>query len=147
MKAFFSLLVAVCLFFSCSILKNDNSPKFEEPSVKLEGTEWILIGLNSKAVEIDVIKPIKIKISNDNSFKGFAGCNQFWGVCKLMQSQIAFSNINRTKMRCEKIDIENELTETLRNTHAYLINGNKLQLINKNAEIIAVFQSNNKSEK
>ena len=44
-------------------------------------------------------------------------------------------------MSCDKIDVEQNLLETLRNTKAYFINGSKLQLLNNNAEIIATFQA------
>ena len=140
MKNIFALTGFIFLM-SCSIFKKDGAATFEEPIVKLTGTNWFLISLNNHSIAIDAEKPVQFKINIDNSFKGFAGCNQFWGVYKIMQSQISFSNFNRTKTSCDKIEIENELIETMRSTKAYLINGNKLQLINKNAEIIAVFQS------
>ena len=142
MKSISAIVLLVLFFCSCGLLKKDNALKIEEPSVVLVGTNWFLTSLNNQAIEIDALQPIKIKINADNTFKGFAGCNQFWGICKTMQTQINFSNINRTKMSCAKIKIENELTDILRTAQGFLINGNKLQLINKNAEIIAVFQSN-----
>ncbi len=141
MKSVSTIVLLVGFFCSCGFLKKDNALKMEEPSVVLVGTNWFLTSLNNKAIEIDALQPIKIKINDDNTFKGFAGCNQFWGVYKTMQTQINFSNINRTKMSCAKIKIENELTDVLRTAQGYLINGNQLQLINKQGEVIAIFQA------
>ena len=138
MKKLFFLFFA---FASCGLFHQEQLPQIKEAEVQLTGTNWILISLEKTSTELIAEKPISLNLNADNTFKGFAGCNQYWGICKLMSSEIHFSNINRTKMSCDKIDVEQNLLETLRNTKAYFINGSKLQLLNNNAEIIATFQA------
>ena len=136
-----SLFFVLTVFFSCASLKPDHAIKVEDATVPLMGTQWFLISLNNQPIEIDALQPIKIKIAADNSFKGFGGCNQLWGICKLMNTQIKFTNINRTKMGCDKGETEKELLNVLRTAQGYFISKNKLQLINTSGEIIAIFQA------
>jgi heat shock protein HslJ len=127
-------------FIGCKTLLHRISNQSFDPEVNLENTTWILSTLNQNKIEVDAEHPIKIKINNNN-FKGFAGCNQFWGICKINQSQIAFSNINRTKMSCDKIKTENLLVEILRESTAYVIYKKNMKLINQKAEVLAEFQA------
>jgi heat shock protein HslJ len=141
MKFSISLLFITTIFISCASLRPDNAIKVEDATVQLTGTQWFLISLNNQPIEIDALQPIKIKIGADNSFKGFGGCNQLWGICKLMNTQIKFTNINRTKMGCDKGETEKELLNVLQTAQGYFISKNKLHLINTQGEIIAIFQA------
>ncbi len=141
MKQFFSVLIIGILLLGCSIFRKDSSLKIDEPTVPLIATTWYLININNQPIEINVEKPMKLKLNADNTFKGFGGCNQIWGGWKMMNTQIEFSHISRTKMACEKMDDENNLVDILKQSKAYFISGNKLNLINSNAAILATFRA------
>jgi heat shock protein HslJ len=133
--------LASLIIISCSVFKKDNLPKIEEPTVQFINTKWMLTHINGKAVIINFEKPSFIKIVDDKSFKGSGGCNQIWGVCKQMNTAIQFSNIGRTKMHCDNMQTEEKLLNNLKLAEAYLINGNKLQLLTKDSKIILEFQA------
>ena len=147
MKKIFSVVAISILLFGCSIFKKENTLKIDEPTVPLLATTWYLINSNNQAIEINAEKPMKLKLAADNTFKGFGSCNQIWGVCKIMQSQIEFSHISRTKMACQNMDDEITLLATLKQTKAYFISGNKLQLIDNNTNILATFQAADNEKK
>ncbi len=141
MKKIFSVLVIAFLINGCIVLKKDSIIKIEEPTVPLIATTWYLTNINNQPIEINSEKPIKLKLSIGNTFKGFGICNQIWGVCKVMNTQIEFSHISQTKMACEKMNIEKNLIDVLKQSKAYFISGNKLNLINSNTTILATFQA------
>ncbi|MFM2224509.1 MAG: hypothetical protein RJA07_711 [Bacteroidota bacterium] len=131
----------ILLLTSCSIFKKDKLPRIDEPTARFVNTKWMLSKINEQTINVNFEKPTYIKIVDDKSFKGYAGCNQIWGICKQMNTAVQFSNIGRTKIRCENMTIENQLISTLQLANAYLISGNKLQMLTNDGKIILQFQA------
>ncbi|MEN9521924.1 MAG: hypothetical protein RL065_301 [Bacteroidota bacterium] len=140
-QVYFLIITILILSVSCSILKKDTLPKIEEPTVQFINTKWVLTHINGKAIAVNFDKPVYVKIVDDKSFKGNGGCNQIWGVCKQMNTAIQFSNIGRTKMHCENMQIEEKLITNLKLAEAYLITADKLKLLTKESKVVLQFQA------
>lgn len=140
-QVYFLIITILILSVSCSIFKKDTLPKIEEPTVQFINTKWVLTHINGKAITVNFDKPVYVKIVDDKSFKGNGGCNQIWGVCKQMNTAIQFSNIGRTKMHCENMQIEEKLITNLKLAEAYLITADKLKLLTKESKVVLQFQA------
>ncbi len=129
----FVCIALMGLFFSCSVLKKKPA---EIPPAPLLNTYWRVTELNKVPVKTKAEKTPYVIMYADNTFKGFAGCNEMWGIFKWMNDKLKFSNTNRTKIACDDLNVESEFVEALENSDHYLIQGDKLYLIG-NAEIVA----------
>jgi heat shock protein HslJ len=135
----FPLLFCICLIW-CAC-KTSEPILVKKPSVNLTVTYWKLEELNGKPYTAKTADEVYLQLQADFTFKGFAGCNTFWGLYKLNQPQIRFSNINRTKKMCDEYLQENELIKTLEHTEAFIINDTRLQLLKLDGTIIAIFNA------
>ena len=68
--------------------------------------------------------------SAENTFMGFAGCNQMNGKLFSEKSLLRFTNISTTKMMCPQGNKESEFLAALRSSTTYFIENNRLQLSN-----------------
>ncbi len=110
-------------------------------TAKLKNIFWSLRELNGKLTRAYKTKrDIHLLIQNDNSIKGFSGCNNFFGNSSIKNDSLQFSKIGSTMMMCEKIDIEREFIKTLEKTNRYKIYGEYLYLYD-GSKLIAQFES------
>ena len=134
----------VVMVFCCWFLTSCKSTEpvlVKKPTVPLTSTYWKLAQLNSVAVENNSADEIYIQLTNENTFKGYAGCNLFWGFYKINDPQLRFTNINRTKKMCAVYASENQLIKVLENSEAYIINDTHLQLLKLDGTIVAIFDA------
>ncbi len=138
------MLVLVLFGFSC---KTHEQLLIQKPAVELVGTYWKLVELNAQPLNNDKVDEIFVQLNADHTFKGFAGCNSFWGLFKTKDPQIKFSNTNRTKKMCDRYTTENELIKAMESCEAYIINGARLHLILMNGTTLCIFESTSIKEK
>ena len=103
-------------------------------SASLTGTYWKLSELNGKPVgEAEEGKRREIYLTlttKENRVSGNAGCNGFGGSYTLKADGfgLSFSQMMRTQMACDGLDIENEFISILEKADSYYIINNVLQL-------------------
>ena len=103
-----------------------------EPS--LTGTYWKLTEVNGKPVgEAEEGKRREIYLtltSKETRVSGNAGCNGFGGTYTLKADGfgLSFSQMMRTQMACDGLDLENEFMGILEKADSYYITNNVLQL-------------------
>ncbi len=110
-------------------------------TANLKNTFWSLRELNGKSVEkYKSEKTIHLLLRNDNTIKGFSGCNNFFGQFALSSDSLQFSQVGSTMMMCENIELETEYFQTLEKTNRYKIYGEYLFLYNE-SKVLAKFES------
>jgi heat shock protein HslJ len=133
------IIILLLAITSCGSKETTTSLYQQTSTATLTNTYWKLNSLQSGAILNNDSKELFVKLNNDNTFRGFAGCNEIWGIFKFRDTQVKFSNINKTKMACEKLPIENSLIDALQKSIGYIIINNELQLIATDGNIIAKF--------
>lgn len=94
---------------------------------------WILEELNGKKISVENFSnklPLIEINSNNNTFLGFAGCNEMNGSLFFEKEKLQFINLTITKMKCESSNKESEFITALQSTNHYQIENNRLILSN-----------------
>ncbi|MGJ8591145.1 MAG: META domain-containing protein [Aquaticitalea sp.] len=103
---------------------------------------WVLESLNGKTIIKDDFSKefpsLEIKAA-ENTFMGFAGCNQMSGKLFFEKGLLRFTNIFTTKMMCEPSNKEAEFLKALQGSTTYSIDNNRLTLSNPSG-ILTVFK-------
>ncbi len=99
---------------------------------QLENARWILIELNGRIIE-RVRDPRKINYvhfhGDGQRVHAFAGCNHMSGIYEIStDGSLSFSQLIATRMACEDMENEHQLSEILENTHSYSISDGILSL-------------------
>lgn len=126
-------IMSLIILSACNSSKPAASPgNASTPS--LTGTYWKLTELNGKPVgdaEEGKRREIYLSLtSKENRVSGNAGCNGFGGTYTLQADgfRLSFSQMMRTQMACDGLDLENEFMGILEKTDSYYITNNILQL-------------------
>lgn len=113
-------------------------------SASITDKYWKLVALDDEPI----IAPADSKeihftlLSEENSIRGFAGCNGFGGGYTLgSNDQIAFSQLISTKMACPNLDTENKFMKALEATLSFRTEGNELWLFDTNENLLAQFEA------
>jgi heat shock protein HslJ len=125
MKRFsFALIFLVFLFSGCKTLTGGgDQPQFE-------GTHWLLIAMDQKAVTPDEQTFIEF---NDLKASGRASCNSFSAEYELKRNKVHFSNPVSTRMYCEGLmDKENQILSNLQRVNRFEIRYGLLYLYSSN---------------
>ncbi|WP_321777774.1 META domain-containing protein [Sulfurimonas sp.] len=115
--------------------------KNSSSKAKLENTYWKLTTVNNKAVNKSLRREAHM-ILNDGKIKGNAGCNGLGGSYKLDGDKISFSDkdIAMTRMFCQDSP-EIDFIKALKNMHTYKIQGEYLEIFDKDGLKLARFES------
>lgn len=110
-------------------------------TANLKNTFWSLQELNGKSIrDYKVEREIHFLIKQDNSIKGFSGCNNFFGNSSISNNTLQFSQIGSTLMMCPNMELEKKIFQTLEKTNRYKIYGEYLYLYTKD-KLLAKFES------
>lgn len=110
-------------------------------TANLKNTFWSLRELNRQSIkDYKVEREIHLLIKNDNSIKGFSGCNNFFGNSSTSYDTLQFSQMGSTLMMCENMEIEREYFQALEKANMYKIYGEYLYLYEWN-KLLAKFES------
>ncbi|WP_338378525.1 copper resistance protein NlpE N-terminal domain-containing protein [uncultured Flavobacterium sp.] len=99
--------------------------------IELKNSKWKLIKLYGKDVEnLNEDKLKGITFNPDGRMSAFAGCNSMGGNYEINEeiSKIKFSKVFSTKMACQDMTTEKELTKVLEIADNYYFDGNLLKL-------------------
>lgn len=103
---------------------------------------WVLEQLNGDTITTEDFSKelplIEIKTA-ENTFMGFAGCNQMNGDLFFEKNLLRFTTIATTKILCESSKKEAEFIKALQSTTTYTIENNRLTLSNP-SRILVVFR-------
>lgn len=78
---------------------------------------------------------LKIDLSK-NEINGNTSCNRFSAEIAVVNSKITISGLSSTEMRCRDYDTEVVFLEALKNVNTYALNQEKLQLFDKNDQLL-----------
>ena len=130
---------AFILFITaCSTTKKTNN----QSTASLTNTYWKLSKINEKPVITpENAKEVHIKFaSSENRLQGFAGCNGLGGSYLLTGENNIKINAITTKMFCDRMEVENFLTNAITKADNYRIDGEKLSLF-EGKKLLATFDS------
>lgn len=136
MKTNFSIFILM-LLFSCKASKENMASSNAEKSFPLENIKWQLVSINDKPIEKNEdFKDVFIQFdANENTMKGFAGCNSIRGSFSRTTTNITPGNIMATKMLCSMISLENEFLEFLKGPMSFKTTTDKLTLTNSTGKV------------
>jgi len=100
---------------------------------------WVLETLNGLAMKNDDFMgklPSMEVNTTENTFNGFAGCNQMNGQLFYERGLIRFTDIVTTKRFCPPPNKENEFLKALASATDYSIGNNRLELSNDNGSLL-----------
>lgn len=110
-------------------------------TASLKNTFWSLRELDGNSIKDYKLKrEIHFLIKQDNSIKGFSGCNNFFGNSVVSMDTLQFSKIGSTLMMCDYIKLETELFQIFEKTNRYKIYGEYLYLYTDQV-LLAKFES------
>lgn len=130
------------LYFACKAPKTtvDNSSM-------LLNTQWIIQKINNDNVALanGQQEPLLtfVQTTQGSSFRGYVGCNRFFGSINLDGNKITFSNIGKTKMYCAHNKYEEPLLDLLLKVTEYEIKNNQLLLKQNKLVVVTLSASIN----
>ncbi len=119
----------------------DPDPGGYEPMHLLEGTKWVLTGVNGQSIQLGLAgRPIYIELIPDGRrVVGYTGCNSIMSSYEIEEGTLRFGQIGATKIYCEgMMNIESEIIAALARVTNYTLIGNVLEL-STGAELVASF--------
>ena len=121
-------VATLCLCLSCRTQQRSTVASFLDKTllpVELNGT-------SVAATDTDDM-PTLIFHTKEMRISGYSGCNNFFGNYELNGNLVTFSKIGATKRACIGIGdtLEREMFEALHHTTTLKIDGDTLQLLNK----------------
>jgi copper homeostasis protein (lipoprotein) len=113
---------------------------------ELTTTRWVPAVI--AAVPVTLVpqqrEPFIVLQSGDRRITGFSGCNQLSGSYHLAADELKILPAATTRMACAQgMDIEQRLLKALEATASWRIEGDRLDLLDKQREILAIFKSAN----
>lgn len=112
---------------------------------RLEDT-WVLESLNEQKIIKDNfgkdVPSLKIN-ATENTFSGFAGCNQMNGKLFFENGLLRFTQVSTTESLCEPNNKEAEFLKALQSSITYSIENNKLVLNNPSKNLIVFNKRSN----
>jgi len=111
-------------------------------------TYWVLEEIQGESIKTDLeARPIYFHLPEgpDGKVEGFAGCNQFFGSCKVEKQNMRLSRLAATKVMCPRIETERAFLSALEQTESYRWKGKRLRLVG-NGAVLAVFAPSGEKE-
>lgn len=135
------LIISAFLMNSCITSKDTEEDSGGiRTDAELTGTYWKVTDIgDTKVTTIPNEKEIYIIFEDDGNFKGFSGCNRFYGKHMYDATTIKIESIESTRMACTSLEREAKLYTALQGEIEYVINGEDLTLT-KNNKLIATLE-------
>jgi heat shock protein HslJ len=118
------------------------APLIADGTMMLEDVNWVALEVMGKAVTKNAGRPVYIQLhSLDKKLTGFSGCNNVFGAYEFSHESLKFDPVAATRMACLDANVEPQFLEALAGTATFRIADDKLQLMNKNGEVIGRFRA------
>lgn len=111
--------------------------------VTLESTAWQLVELGDRAGlnEAEALGPTLLFDADKQRIAGEAGCNRFMGSYRLQGDKLSFSHLGTTMMACANgMELEQRYLELLGQVAAWRMEGERLQLLDADGEVLASYR-------
>ena len=97
--------------------------EFKKTSNELVGKKWKLMELNGKPINTNSLMKEPFLYFNpfDSRVNGNGGCNNMFGAYKIDGLRLSFSKMAMTRMACQNMEIERQLSEVLETVDNYTI--------------------------
>lgn len=139
MKAVLLLGMVSCFWVAGCVSSADQGAE-EEPSVPLEGTEWILSELNGKAVGAGAnLRGPTLKLDSEaKRASGQSGVNRYSGAYELEGAKLKFGSTMGTRMAGppEAMDLEKDFLATLEKVSGWRVMKGELELMDGKAVVM-----------
>jgi heat shock protein HslJ len=144
-----TILLFIAIMLSCLHVvaekTNQVAPAQQErPDAPLANTYWKLLELEGKPVILDAAeREVHMVLElNGKTVRGFAGCNQFFGGYAVTDNKLVFSALGSSQMFCENtMELEGLFLAALGKTAAWSISSERLQLLDADGLVVALFES------
>ncbi|MEW6998999.1 META domain-containing protein [Colwelliaceae bacterium BS250] len=139
----FILPVVVMSSMLLSACQNSMISDESTEQLTLVGQPWQLITLSGKpAILGESQRPLKIEfLTENNVFRGFAGCNNYSGGFTYTDNSIEFGPAMATRKFCADFsEQENKYLMAISNAKYFQIKNQKLTLTDKTDQVIAVYE-------
>jgi heat shock protein HslJ len=110
--------------------------------VPLEGETWLLQEFDGRTAPFPTVDQVPyIQFGTEKrQFNGFAGCNLFFGeYCTADDGSLSLGPTGSTRRYCAEAEWEHMFFLALECTVSYRIEGEELQLLNENDEVLVRF--------
>ena len=143
MKQFITPAIFLCVLIIAACNTQGKSQQ-SEPKASLTNTYWKLAEMNGKPVQTpENAREVHIKFVEDgNRLQGFAGCNGVGGDYTLGKHNKITMRMISTQMYCDRMEVENYLSDAVTKADNYRIEGEKLFLLQGKkqlAEFVSVY--------
>ena len=137
-----NIRIILCLILFSIVLVHCKT-KEKQPfgrNITLEGRKWMLMEINSVAVNVPVnAKTPYIEFnSGDNTFSAEGGCNMMNGMYTVQDKMIYIRNMASTKMACEQLETETKFFQALESSNRFELQTVKKK--EKGQEFLILFQ-------
>lgn len=130
MKKIFLIASTAALLSACVV---GSEPAVSQHHNAIQG-KWGVVAINGKAVETN---QANIGFSTkDQRFYGNGSCNIMNGRYTLNNNQLTIEQVATTRATCPEIDTETSLLQALQYVRSYQRQGDKLQLLDAQGNII-----------
>lgn len=135
-------LLALCAWISFAACNTQGNSQQASATASLTNTYWKLAEMNGKPVHTpENAKEVHIKFLEDGKrLQGFAGCNGVGGDYTLGKNNKITLRMISTQMYCDRMEVENYLSNAVNNADNYKIEGEKLSLL-QGTKLLAAFES------
>ena len=136
-----SLVFSLFILNACVTSKDtEEDPGGVRTDAELIGTYWKVTSIGDmKITTIPNEKEVYLILEDDGNFKGYSGCNRFYGKQMYDAVSLRIDAIESTKMACPSMDREAKLYALLNGTIDYEIKGEDLILL-KNKKVVATLE-------
>ncbi len=135
---FVILALALLVITGCSTQQTQQPG----PNASLTNTYWKLADMNGEPVKTpERAREVHLKFVEDGKrLQGFAGCNGIGGDYILGKDNKITLKMITTQMYCDRMEVENYLSNAINKANKYRISGEKLFLLKDN-ETLATFEA------
>lgn len=118
-----------------------NAPAFSaaQPPVNLKGTNWTLVSIMNKPAVPN--SGVTLAFGDEGRASGSAGCNRYSGNYTVNGDKLTFGPMISTKMFCAQpgvMEQEAQFTTTLEKAASFKLNGDRLEMIAANGDVVIV---------
>jgi putative lipoprotein len=114
-----------------------------KPDASLRNTYWKLVQMEDNPVTVNNGERelhMVLTGNNENTVRGYSGCNRFHGRYNINDDQLAFEQMASTRRMCIRyMELETKFLDLLRRSSRYLITGDFLDIFDADGKILLRF--------
>lgn len=140
-----SMMTALSMV-GCATMSN---PATDRNLSKLQNKNWMVTEINGVEYKANPAQTTNIPslAFNNNALTGSDGCNRMMGGYTVKGTQIAFSQMAKTRMAClNATDVPEKFSQALDQVTQYKVSKHKLELMNADGKTLVVLKDELKNK-